>query len=215
MVLLPLGPRPAPPVGTARVVIAGTVSGHAFVNVMYLKLTHSAAVTVNDLETILNGMRDAFASGLTAFFTTNVTYNSWSASFISAVGQSLDYTHTETFSGSNANIVNDASACYVIRWATGEYYRGGHPRSYLPGPQGNNIVNASTLQGATQTSLAAAMQTWLNAVNALTSTNVTKVDLGTVRYESNHAWLSPPYFVAFQSASVRPTIGSQRRRLLS
>lgn len=192
----------------------GTVSTHAFANVFWLRLTHANPVTVNDLETILNGIIDSFATQFMAQTTSNVIYNELKATFIKAAGESLEYTHTETKTGTDANVLNDSSACVVINWATGEYYRGGHPRTYLPGPQANHITNASNLDAAQQANRAAAAQAWLNAVNALTSTNVTQVEMGTVRFESALAWLSPPRFVAYQSASCRAVLGSQRRRLI-
>lgn len=210
---MPTGPRPQPPVGTARVALSGLISTHGWVNVLYLKLTHTNPVTVNDLETILNGVSDNWNTDIGSQLTTNVSLNAVAASFITGVGTSLDYTHTETHSGSQANPIQNIASCVVVNWAIGDYYRGGHPRTYFPGPNGGNLNNGSTLTGAYQAALATSATAWLNHINALTSTNVTQVQLGTVRYQSGHNWLSPPVFKPYTSASIRPTLGIQRRRL--
>lgn len=190
------------------------MSTHTFANVFWLRFTHANPVTVNDLETITNGIIDALGTNFGALLTSNVSYLATKATFIKAVGESLEYTHTESKTGGDGNTLPDAAACFVINWATGQYYRGGHPRTYMPGIRSTYLVNASDLTAIGQSALAAAAQAWLNAVNALTSTNITVVEMGTVRFESAKAWLSPPVFVPYQSASIRHVIGTQRRRLV-
>jgi hypothetical protein len=211
---MPIGTRPQPPVGTARVALSGTVFTHEWVNVLFLRLTHTAVVTVNDLETITNGMADSWGTRFAANLSNVTLLNSIDVTFIKAVGQSLQYTHTEAKVGTSANSLPDASACYVINWAIGDYYRGGHPRTYLPGVISTAMVNGSNLLAGNLTAVATAANGWLTDTNALTSTNVTQVELGTVRFQSGNAWLDPPVFKPYQSASIRPVIGTQRRRLI-
>jgi hypothetical protein len=211
---MPIGKRPQPPVGTARVALTGTVFTHEWVNVMYLRLTHVNPVTVNDLETLLNVMADSWGTRFAASLHTSTILSQIDATFIKAAGESLQYTHTEAKAGSSPNALADSSACYVINWAIGDYYRGGHPRSYLPGVISTAMVNGSNLLAANVTALATAATGFLNDVNAATSTNVSQTELGTVRYQSDEAWLDPPAFKPFQSASIRSIIGTQRRRLV-
>lgn len=210
---MPVGPRPQQPVGTARVALQGLIFTHHWVNVVYLRLTHVNPVTVNDLETILNIMADSWGTRIGPVVSTATTLSSIQATWIGSAGTSLDYTHTEAKAGSAANQTTDAAACYVVNWAIGDFYRGGHPRSYVPGIPSNIISNGSTILAASLATAAAAFQGWLNDTNAATSTNVSQVELGTVRYQSGGLWLSPPVFKPYQSASVRQTIGTQRRRL--
>ena len=210
---MPTGTRPQAPVDTLRVALSGLISTHKWVNVFYCRLTHSSAVTVNDLETILNGIVDAWGGNMMASLTTNVSLIQADGVFIPSVGQSLQWTHTETKTGTDANIIQDASACAVVDWLISDYYRGGHPRTYLPGPSSSGITNASQLGATIRSNIATNAETTRNLINALTSTHVTVVEMGTVRFQSAKAWLSPPVFRPYTGSKVRAVLGSQRRRL--
>jgi hypothetical protein len=210
---MPTGTRPQAPAGTLRVALSGLISTHKWVNVFYCQLTHTVAVTVNDLESILNGIVDLWGGNMMASLTTNVTLQQADGVFIPSVGQSLQWTHTETKTGLDANIIQDASACAVVDWLISDYYRGGHPRTYLPGPSSSGITNASQLGATIRSNIAANAETTRNGINALTSTNVTAVTMGTVRFQSAKAWLSPPVFRPYTGSKVRSVLGSQRRRL--
>lgn len=210
---VPVGKRPQPPIGTARVALNGLTQTHAWTNVVYLRLTHVNPVTVNDLETILNVMADQWGTAVAPVIANLTSLLNIQASFITGVGTSLDYTHTETKTGTAANNTTDVAACYVINWQIGDFYRGGHPRSYWPGIPSNVISNGSTINGPSGAAAAAAATNWMNAINAATSTNITQTELGTVRYASGNAWLSPPVFKPYTSASCRTLIGTQRRRI--
>src|SRR5690348_6410409 len=214
---MPTGPRPAPPAGTARVAISGTILGHRWVNVWYLQVAHSGAVTVNDLQTIADGIHTSWGASVAPLVSSDVVMKTVDITYFPSAGTELRYTGSYSTAGGAAASPQDAGACFVIRWVIGEYYRGGHPRSYIPGVPAGSITNGSDLSATFMTNAAADLNAHRNAINALTSTNITSVTMGTVRYASGGAWLSPPRFVAYTSCAVGKLgkLGSQRRRILS
>jgi hypothetical protein len=74
-------------------------------------------------------------------------------------------------------------------------------------------VNGRLLNGSYQGNLATDAQGFISDVNALTHGTISAVELGTVRFASANAWLSPPVFKPYSTATVRGIVGTQRRRL--
>lgn len=212
---MPTGPRPPIPPGVARVAISGTVYTHKWVQVFYLQCTHGT-VTVNDLQTIADGIKAAWDTDVKPQVPSNVVMSTVTVVFIDAVGSEVTYTGTYSVTGTSSNTpIDDASACFVVNWKISAYYRGGHPRTYLPGPSTNHVSNGSDIDSASLSSVATAMNSFRNAINALTSTNISVVVMGTLSFASGKVWRSTPVFRPFTSVSVNPKLGSQRRRIRS
>lgn len=210
---MPTGPRPAPPAGTARVAISGTILAGHWVNILWLKLTDGGTPVVNDLASVIDSFAAAWNTDLCAQMTDATTTEQFKAVWTPSVGSEIVYTKATAFAGSIGSEVNDRSICAVIDWQIGDYYRGGHPRTYLAGLPNAYVVNGSTLNATYRSALATAANSFRNAVNALTHGDITEVELGTVRFASAHAWLTPPVFRPYQSVGVRNYIGSMRRRI--
>lgn len=211
---MPIGQRPAPPVGTCRLAISGKINGHTWVNVMWLQLTLSGAATVNDLKVVVDAIATSYATNMLHQAPNTVTVEQITASWLHATGQSLDYVGAYSLAGSDTGTVADDAAAAVINWTIGDYYRGGHPRTYVPGVETNKMTGGSDLTSSARSTYAQYANTFRNAVNALTSGNITAVKLGTVRFVSNKQWLSPPVFREYTSAGCRSVIGLIRGRLI-
>lgn len=214
---MPVGPRPAPPVGTARVAISGTLFGHAFVTVFYVELTGGGAITQADVLTLAADIGAAWQTNILPYLTTDVTVTEVDVRFIPSAGSEIRAINTRSDAGTLAGSVPDASACHVFDHLISDYYRGGHPRWYLPGVEASAVTNGSNVDAVLQANLVSAVASFRAAVNALTTTNISAVVIGTVRFASGNAWLSPPRFVAFVGGKYgkRGRLGSQRRRILS
>jgi len=212
---MPVGTRPQPPADSVRVALSGTTRGHRFVNVFWLKLTKSAAVTVNDLSTIATGIDTTYNTSIRTATTGDVTLTAIDLKYYKGDGTILEYTKTVARSGASGTSVNDAACCFVVNWIISSLYRGGHPRSYMPGVDGTTVSNGSDISSGMVSTFATAAEAFRNAINAITSTNVTAVVMGTVRFQQADTWLSPPAFFAYTSSRVRSKIGTQRRRILN
>jgi hypothetical protein len=135
------------------------------------------------------------------------------ASWLYASGQSLEYAASYSNIGGIAGAEATDATCAVINWSITDFYRGGHPRTYLAGIPQSKITNGRTLLTAYAASLATQGINFLTGINALTHGGISATALGTVRFASGNAWLSPPVFRPYQSATVRSILGTQRRRL--
>lgn len=101
----------------------------------------------------------------------------------------------------------------VLSWQIVASYRGGKPRTYLPGIPTTAQFNpgSSQLSPTYASALQGEATAFLNAVNAvsLTGGNLT---LGTISYHSGHAVRPSPVWRPFVSARVHERLDSQRRR---
>lgn len=209
---MPSGHRPQPPVGTARVAISGTgTAGNPWVNVLWLSLTATTHVQA-DLANVTDAMVAAFNTDIWSLMANDHNLTAAKATWLYASGQSIEYTGSYSHLGGLTGGSATDAACAVVDWAINDYYRGGHPRSYIAGVRATDIANARTLGATERTNLAAGANSFITAVNALTHGGISAVALGTVRFQSGNAWLTPPVFRAYQSASVRSILGTQRRR---
>lgn len=193
--------------------MSGTVFTLPWTNVFYLNLTDDGTQTAADLKTVTDGAINAFFTRMTAQLSSSVVQTDGRATWITGTGTALEYvgSYSHTFTGSTA--VVDCAASVVLNWAINQYYRGGHPRMYLPGVLTANVVNGSTLTAAYQSAIATAANNWLSDVNALTGVHVSACALGTVSYQRSNTWRVPPVFYGYKSAGVRNIMGTQRRRL--
>jgi hypothetical protein len=208
-------PRPAPPAGTARVAISGTVFGHALTHVFWYEVEHSGTVVVDDLDAIAAGTLDAWASNFAPLLSTAVVYTSCQVVYFPTAGTELVGTATDSVAGEASEQIEDASASIVVDWLIALYYRGGKPRSYLPGPDASKVSNGSDLNSTYLSDLAGAASDVRNGINAGSSGSITAVTMGTVSFEHAKDWRDPPIFVPYINSKLRPVLASQRRRITS
>lgn len=180
-------------------------------NVFWINITATTHV-VADLKSVVDSMVASYATNMMGQTAGSFHQTQAKASWLYASGQVLEYTGSYSNTGTGGTALGTDAACYVVNWSITDYYRGGHPRTYVPGVVGSNCTNGRSLTGGAQSNVANNATTWMNAVNALTHGGISAVALGTVRFASGNAWLSPPVFRAYQSASCRPVLGTQRRR---
>lgn len=212
---MPEGPRPDPPEGVARVAITGTLWSHPTVNVLYVDLTASGVITIDDLAALALGLSLEVEGEWLPVLTSDWTCQTIDIVFYKVGGGTLRYTLDVGNPGSLTGTIEDAAASYVVDWVISDSYRGGHPRSYLAGVHTAYIDNGSDFGGVNRATFAAAMADFLNAVNALTPGTITDVALGTVSFSTAGAWRDPPIFRPYTSVRVSPKLGSQRRRIRS
>lgn len=212
---MPAGKRPAPPVGSCKIVIGGTTLTHLWKQVFYCNLTGST-ITVNDLQALCDEINTLWSANIKAQQCSTTIMSNVQAVYIPSVGNETVAIGTYTETGTNVGTqIQDAAAAFVISWKTTRYYRGGHPRSYMAGVPSSAITNGSNVASATQTAVASAWSTFKSGLNAFTSTNITGTQMGTVSFASGNAWRSPPIFVPFTDVGCAATLGSQRRRIHS
>lgn len=123
-------------------------------------------------------------------------------------------------SGGGSGGFTPASVAWVISWRISPRYRGGHPRTYLAGIDRVELADQVSFVGSSVTALQASVNTFFNAINALTPAPFTSVTLGVLRQFANGGsttkpptFLTPPQFIPFTGGVVKPGVATQRRRL--
>lgn len=210
---MPSGVRPPIPPGYARVAFSGTWMTKPWVTVFYLQLT-GTGITAADLNTLAGDIGTAWNTNCAGQVTADVVATACTIVYVPSVGTeivgSASFSHAGTGGGTS---VDNSASSYVINWHINAYYRGGHPRWYVPGPVVADISNGSVVSGTRQSTLISAYSNFLTAVNGYTTTNISATSMGTMSFQSGNAWRGTPLFRKFQSVSVRALLGSQRRRI--
>jgi len=202
-----------PPTDTVRVAISGTIFGEPYTNVMWLAVTTDGTRTINDLDALIGSVLGYYNTDLVALLATNVAGGTAAAEWITGVGTQLAVTKTVVFAPSGTAAVNDCAAAYLVNWTISDRYRGGKPRTYLPGVQTGHVVNGRTIDGTALASLNTGITAFKNHVDALTETHILTVQLGTVRFQQANAALAPPVFRAYTGGHCNTLMGTQRRRI--
>jgi hypothetical protein len=99
-----------------------------------------------------------------------------------------------------------------ISWSISDRYRGGHPRTYLPGIDGTFVTGGRLLTTAGHTAYLNAAAGFLTNMNAMTAGG-SSWQMCCVRYFSQHQLLANPLVRTITGQSVHGRIDTQRRRL--
>jgi len=210
---MPSGPRPRPPTNTIRLALTGNYSGSEFANIFWLDATLTGTPTLGDLETLSAAVGGAYASNLLNHQSTAAELTGYRSVLLLAGPTELSAEGALSEFGTDATDGEPAQVSAAVSWGISAYYRGGHPKTYMPGMCTDMLANVTTLDPTYVSALQAGGADFITAVNAETTTTISAVTLGTVSFASGNAWRATPVFRPFISAHVHPRIDTQRRRL--
>src|SRR5215472_12281829 len=100
----------------------------------------------------------------------------------------------------------DASACYVISWNTSAYWRGGKPRTYMGGLTSASIDTNHSLLDSEKSTMQANANAFKNAVNAITTPQVSDTVFCFTSFQSGGEWRNPPLNYEITGAIVHDRI---------
>lgn len=212
---LPLtDPRPRPPDDTIHLALNGIQSGFTFAMILWLKVTASTR-TGADLATLLQAIRDAYFNRVAGQTVSSCSVTEFKGVWITPGGGEIVGSNTTAAPGSivTAALPNLAT-CAVVNWRIDQYYRGGKPRTYMPGLASADTTDFVHLTTAKNASLQTAWGNFRTDLNALTAGAISNVKLGTVSFQQKKQWRDTPTFFPYNGAAIRSTLGTQRRRLL-
>lgn len=209
---------PLPPLINAVKLIFNWVStaGRVAKNIMYV-LTGGGFVTSDPtkLKALANNAM-GYATGAGSI--APIISSQWTLNSVTA----------KDIGGTSAQAVSDAAAvpgsvaaaplppgdAVCISWQIAASYRGGKPRTYLPGIPTTALVSAAGSQLTTTyaASVVTAGATFMASMNASTVTGGGTFQLGTVSYHHGHAVRPTPIFEQFQAAHCHERLDHQRRR---
>lgn len=210
---MPSGHRPPIPPGYARVAYSGLIDTKPWVNVFYLQLT-GASIVVADLNTLASDLATNWNTTIGTDLTNTASLTQVKIVYVPSVGNELVGVWVGSHAGQVATAdTTDAATCYLLNWNISAYYRGGHPRWYLPGVAVANISSGGTVAGSLVTGLTTYANNHLTYINGVTTTNISAVVMGTMSFQSGNAWRGTPLFRPFKSGAVSNLIAHQRRRI--
>jgi hypothetical protein len=199
-----------------RVAVSGTDLGTNWANVFHVFLSYAATPTQENLDDWLAAFAAAYELQFLPEFYGNVTVVEAKATLFVSPGvvMASEYTLGDTGTSGNSP-VPDASGAKVLSWQSSAYWRGGKPRTYLPGLSIPDIQSGTVnqLHSTYIPDLAAKGVAFLVAVNALAFGEISGGQLGFVSFTSGGVTRTPPIFVGITGCVVHPRIGTQRRRL--
>lgn len=130
-------------------------------------------------------------------------------------GTFLDGESTTLVVGGDSGPTLDAAAAFLISWRVTATWRGGHPRSYIPGVVQDRLNDPATFTSATVTEVTTAAEEYRATTSSLSPPgSFHDLRLGCVRATSSGSPLDPQVFVPFVGAICRTVPGTQRRRLI-
>ena len=200
-----------PPVpNVARFAVQGTNQGTKWVNIFHSKYTVQPqdAVTLN---AICQAVHTAYLNAFTTLWNSTCILNTVDgqdlASRTAATG-----TYSLAHPGTGTTIPMACQVALTLSWSITDRYRGGHPRTYLPGIDGTFVTNGRLLTTAGHTAYLNAAAAFLTNMNAITAGGSTW-KMCCVRYFSQHQLLANPLVREITGQSVHGRIDTQRRRL--
>ena len=126
-----------------------------------------------------------------------------------SVGSAATVTH-----GTNPSVPTAAQVCVLVSHRIARHYRGGHPRTYMPGFSTASLVDSThwgTTDVAAQQTLYTALVNSINtAVGLVTSSVCAHVN---VSYHSGHALRPVPVVDGISGSTVQTLVATQRRRV--
>ena len=184
-------------------------------NIMFAQGTGGTAATsdVAVLRSVANQVMSSIASGpLLSSVHSTWTLQSVTAKDNGGTSAAADST-VAALPGQATGGCNPPGTAVCISWSIAEVYRGGKPRTYLPGIPTVAVTTAgeSALTSSYATALDLQATTMLTQFNTLVITGTT-FKLGTVSHYSGHTVRPTPVWRSFTNARVHERIDSQRRR---
>jgi len=185
----------------------------AWVNVFHLRTTGATTATpLVDWISIL----DQFAS---AYLNTVLEDVSSGCELLDATGtlilSSTEQLHASvpvsSFGDDGADAVGAAPSA-VISWATRGGWRGGRPRTYMPGLTINSFDTVGRLSDSFVSTLKNSAETFLANANDMSHGDIATCELGFMHSQLHDVWLDPAVFFPFIGVQVHPFPRTQRRR---
>lgn len=210
----PTGPKPSLP-GLIKVQVLYSTTTltrtYTAANVFHCLLSNTATPTLGNLLTWLGTWGGDFDTRFKPFRNPTWKTSTYVATMLD--GSGLTGSASAGVAGTAANLPSLPQAAVCVTWRAAAYWRGGKPRTYLPGPPSTATSTAgdSLLTSTYANGLATAAENFITDVSAI-GIGSTFAALGAVSYYSRYAFRQPPLFLPYISAVVHDRMASQRRR---
>lgn len=202
------------PDGTARIAVSGSYFAEPWANVFWINTVGGVSAPQANFDTVVSNFGEAYYSSFGAELPGTVTIDLAQGTLFQPNETALHSSHIMAHQGAQTgSTASDNAACPVLSWVTNVYWRGGKPRTYLPGLMASFVLNNKQLTTAAQAAFQNTGNSFHTAVNALNAGVITQVQHGFVSFFSGGQERDPSSFFPISGCRVHLRIGTQRGRL--
>lgn len=192
----------------------GNIGGQPWANIFYVQTDTPGITTSAGVVDMLEAFRDAWSTA----DMNDALHSSYHVTQLNGIVQTGPSSAVQgqvsaSITGGAGGTALPANECYVLSWLSEAFWRGGKPRTYVPGLTTGNIDTNHSLADSDKAVLISRAQTFLTTVNAITTPAVDETTMGFVSFQSGGAWRSPALFFPYNDVTVHDRLGTQRRRL--
>jgi hypothetical protein len=191
------------------------VGGRQAANIFYLLLGTTSAITSTALGLLANQIKAAWGTEIVRDVNSHWSLDDVVITMVDGSEvQGIDTSAAVPGTNAADALPPGMSAC--VSWHINAAYRGGHPRTYMPGLSANQLsgIGSNEFSTAVAIQIANDWDNFLADVNALTL-ETSSVTMGTVSYTRAKAPRTVPVFFSYINGLTRVNtrMASQRRRL--
>jgi hypothetical protein len=197
----------------ARIVVEGKWGNQNTVNVYHWqKVTPVSPFTQAEIDSVASSFRGGYVANFIPLQVPAFVLGACVAVDLSSDTGVMGVVTTTT-AGAAAGTSNPANVALVVSWEINRRYRGGHPRSYMPGTATANVSGTNSWVAGTLTAWSTAGDAFLASMNAMTPGAGTTGRMVAVHRYRDKVELTSPLVSGITGSHVDTRIDSQRRRL--
>lgn len=201
-----------PPVqNVARFAVSGTWETRPWTNIFHGQYSQQPGDSVT-MGLVANAVLAAYDNAFGALMHNSVQITQCVGQDLASRQGAVGVGTTGFVGGGSTAAVSSVQIAVCASWVITDRYRGGHPRTYLPGMLAVNTTNGFQLTPGAVTAYKNAAAAFLTNFNAMTAGGGTW-KLCCVRYFSEHQLLPNPYVRLIGGSTIHPRLDSMRRRL--
>jgi hypothetical protein len=212
------GTRPLPPAGVARCSVSGVMPGGGnWANVFWVQIGPAGTPpTLADADVLqcADQLGNRYLADLGPLIAADVTITLYKAIYYQPDGTATSQEEIVAHAGTHAGTTLSDNVASCLSWKIAAAYRGGKPRTYLPGVEAGDLLNPAHLSAANVTARETAGAAFLAAVNAdHISGSAYAQALGTVSFFTGNAPRAVGIFRGYSAVTVHNRLDTMRRRL--
>jgi hypothetical protein len=202
------------PPGSIRLAYVGLIGNEPYANVMWCNTVGGTSATQADLDSWTAAAQTAYESTLLLAVPAVVQLKNTNATLFQTQPLALHSSRSSTAAGTApGTVVENLASCKVISWRSGVYWRGGKPRTYLPGLMQTDTTDAKHLDTAAINALLTQANAFHGQLNGIVAGAITTTVHGFVSFRGLSGDILVGAFFPILGAAVHPRIGTQRGRL--
>lgn len=207
-------PALAPIPGVARVVVSGTYSIRTWANIFHVALLSGDPMSQAVVDDIAATVYDAYGTNLMSRLPAAAVATQCLATDLGS-DQGLAGVASGNKVGTETGNPVSLNSGLLVNWRIAKRYRGGHPRTYLPGAVEDDVDGPGVIIAAAVTEVTTGANAFIAALVGNTGA-AGVLQLVTPHYVVNNTPIQPPVVPETSpilSGTCNKTIASQRRRV--